>query len=83
VWLLNPRIVKQKIARGSISSIGRVHKFHFHVIPGGWMKIDVQEALMPDVALMFPNDATNQKKIGDIVNSNRIWNLKYVKAIGT
>jgi hypothetical protein len=60
-----------------------VYKFHFHIIPNGWLKVDVKEALMPDVALMYPHDATDQNKVGDIVNSNGIWNQKYVKAIGT
>jgi hypothetical protein len=83
VWLLNPRAVKQKVARGTISGIGGMHKFHFHAIPDGWFKVDVQEALMPNVALMFSNDAANQNKIVDIVNGNGIWNQKYVKAIGT
>jgi diadenosine tetraphosphate (Ap4A) HIT family hydrolase len=68
VWLLNPKAVKQKVARGTISGIGRVHKFHFHVIPDGWLKLDVQEALMSDVALMFSNDTVDQNKIGDIAN---------------
>jgi hypothetical protein len=41
VWLLNPRAVKQKVARGTISYIGGVCKFHFQVILDGWLKVDV------------------------------------------
>jgi hypothetical protein len=79
VWLLNPRAVKQKVARGKISGIGGMHKFYFQAIPDGWIKIDVQEALQP---LMFPNDTAEQSKVGDILNSNGIWNLKFVKVVG-
>jgi hypothetical protein len=82
VWLLNPRIVKIKVARGRISGIGGVDKFHFQVIPEGWLKVDIQEALLLDATLMFPNDAADESKVGDIVNGNGIWNQKYVKAIG-
>jgi hypothetical protein len=38
---------------------------------------------MRDAVPMFPNDATNQNKVGNIVNGNGIWNQKYVKAIWT
>jgi hypothetical protein len=76
VWLMNPRAMKQKVARGTISGIGGVHNFHFHVIPDGWLKVDVKEALQRDVALMYPHDAADQNKVGDIVNGNGIWNQK-------
>ena len=71
-----------KSSSWTISSIGRVHKFHFNAIPNGWFKVDVQEAFMPNVALIFPNDDVDQNKIGEIVNKNEIWNQKYVKARG-
>jgi hypothetical protein len=34
-----------------------------------------------DATLMFPNDAANHSKVGDVVNGNALWNMKYVKAI--
>jgi hypothetical protein len=42
------------------------------MIPNSWFKVDVREALMPEVALMFPNEATNQEKVKDVVGSNAI-----------
>ena len=50
---MNPQSVCQKVASGTISSIGGQHKFHFMEIPPGWMKIDVQEALALTVPLMM------------------------------
>jgi hypothetical protein len=58
-----------------------LHKFHFQVIRDGWLKVDIQEALVSDATLMFPNDAANHSKVGDVVNGNALWNMKYVKAI--
>jgi hypothetical protein len=83
VWLLNPRAVKQKVARATISGIAAVHNFHFQVIPAGWLKVDVLEAIVPGADLMFSNDAADQSTVGDIVNGNGIWNLKFVKPIAT
>jgi hypothetical protein len=34
-----------------------------------------------EAALMFPTDAADQNKVGDIVNGNGIWSQKFVKAI--
>jgi hypothetical protein len=31
------------------------HKFHFKDIPDGFFKVDVREALLPNVALMVPS----------------------------
>jgi hypothetical protein len=66
--------MKEKVAYGTISGIRGVHKFHFQVILDEWLKVDIQEALMPDVVLMFPNDTTDQNKVGDVVNGNGRWN---------
>jgi hypothetical protein len=75
VWLLNPRAVKQKVARGTISGIVGLYKFHFQVIRDRWLKVDIQEALVSDAALMFPNDATDHSKVEDIVNRDALWNM--------
>jgi hypothetical protein len=56
VWLINIESHKQKVASGTISGLGGDHKFHFDTIPNLWFKIDIQEALMPAVALMFSID---------------------------
>lgn len=53
MWLINTESHKQKVSSGTISGLGRNPKFHFDTIPNLWFKIDIQEALMLDVALMF------------------------------
>jgi hypothetical protein len=56
VWLVNPRSHRQKVVVGTVSSIGGQQKFHGATIPESWFKIDVREALMPEVPLMFLNE---------------------------
>jgi hypothetical protein len=38
-----------------LHGISREHKFHFMDIPNGWIKVDVWEALAPNVQLMMEN----------------------------
>jgi hypothetical protein len=78
---MNPRSHRQKVAVATISDYGGEHKFHCTTIPDTWLKVDVQEALMPEVALMFPNEAADQAKVKDAVGSNAIWDQKYVKLV--
>jgi hypothetical protein len=47
---MNPKHSTQKVASGKVS--GGEHKFHFKEIPEKWFKVDVQEALLPETALM-------------------------------
>jgi hypothetical protein len=54
VWLMNPRSYRQEVATGTISGLGREHKFYFIPIPETWFKVDVRVVLVGDVALMFP-----------------------------
>jgi hypothetical protein len=70
---MNPRSHRQKVAVGSVSGFGGEHKFHGTTIPDSWFKIDVREALMHEVALMFPNEVAEQEKVKDVVGSNTIW----------
>jgi hypothetical protein len=49
---MNPKHSTQKVASGKVSGIGGEHKFHFKEIPEKWFKVDVQEALLPETALM-------------------------------
>ena len=56
---MNPRAVKQKVAHGTISGIGRIYNFYFELIPTGWLKVDILEAIMLGAALMFPNNAAD------------------------
>jgi hypothetical protein len=60
-WLLNPKCSTQKVAIGTISSVGRDHKFHFRKILEKWFKVDVLEALHQETALMYPNEDADQK----------------------
>jgi hypothetical protein len=53
---VNPRSHRQKVVVGTVSSIGGQQKFHGATIPESWFKIDVREALMPEVPLMFLNE---------------------------
>jgi hypothetical protein len=48
-------------------------------IPDGWLKVDVQEALMPNVSLMMENREAEQEKVKDAVGSCVLWNQKYMK----
>jgi hypothetical protein len=79
VWLMNPRSIRQKAARGTVSGISGQHRFHFVEIPDGWLKVDVQEALMPNVSLMMENREAEQEKVKDDVGSYVLWNQKYMK----
>jgi hypothetical protein len=55
------------------------HRFHFVEIPDSWLKVDVQEALMPNVSLMMENREAEQEKVKDAVGSCVLWNQKYMK----
>jgi hypothetical protein len=48
---------------GTINSYRGEHKYHSTTIPDSWFKVDVREALMLEVALMFPNEAADQEKV--------------------
>jgi hypothetical protein len=77
---MNPRSYRQKVATGTVSGVGGEDKFHFGTIPQAWFKIDIQEALQPDVALMYPVDAADQNTVKDAVGGNAVWDQKYMKA---
>jgi hypothetical protein len=79
VWLMNPRSVRQKVASGRVSGFSGEHRFHFLEIPDGWMKVDVQEALVPNAVLMMENRDVEQEKVKDAVGSSVLWNQKNVK----
>jgi hypothetical protein len=80
VWLMNPRSVWQKTASRTVSGISGEHKFHFMDIPDGWIKVDVREALAPNVQLMMENRDDEQEKVKDVVGSSVLWNKKYMKS---
>jgi phage terminase large subunit-like protein len=44
------------------------------------MKIDVREALVPNVLLMMENPDDEQEKVKDVVGSSFIWNQKFLKS---
>lgn len=80
VYLLNPKNEKQTVAAGTISGIGGQHKFHFVTVPGHCYKVDVSEAMWPNLQLQFPNVQTGQKKVKDVVGSAALWEGKFIKA---
>lgn len=47
-------------------------------IPVGWMKVNVREALAPNVMLMMENQDAEQEKVKDVVGSSVLWNQKYM-----
>ena len=53
--------------------MSRKHKFHFKDILDGFFKVDVQEALLPNVALMMPNADAEQEKLKDVVGISALW----------
>jgi hypothetical protein len=79
VWLMNPQSIRQKAVCGTVSGISGQHRFHFVEIPDSWLKVDVQEALMPNVSLMMENREAEQEKVKDAVGSCVLWNQKYMK----
>jgi hypothetical protein len=76
---MNPRSNWQKVAAGVISAVGGKDKFHFSVIPNTWFKIDVKETFAPHVPLMWEVADVEQRKIGDVVGGNAVWDQKYLK----
>lgn len=80
VFLLNPKNYKQSIASGIISGLGGQDKFHFQVIQDSCYKVDVKEAIWPQVSLMFPNQMDEQTKVKDTVGSSAIWEAKFIKS---
>jgi hypothetical protein len=68
---MNPKRSTQKVASSKVSGIGREHKFHF----------DMQEALLPETALMQPNEDVDQHVVGDVMGIAVIWDQKHLKIV--
>jgi hypothetical protein len=79
VWLLNPKRSGQKVETGKISGISGAQKFHFKDIPENWFKVDVEEALQPKTALMFPNNDADQNIVANVVGTIVLWDQKHIK----
>ena len=79
VFLINPRVSRQKVAVGNISGIPGIHKFHSLDIPENWFKVEVKEVFHGGVALMFPNAADDQEKLDDVKGTFTVWDQKYLK----
>jgi hypothetical protein len=43
--------------------------------------VDVQEALLPETALMHPNNNADQHVVWDIVGKAMIWDQKHIKIV--
>jgi hypothetical protein len=79
VVLMNPRGNRQRAACGTISGMSGEYKFHFKDIPNGFFKVDVREALLPNVALMVPNADAEQEKLKDVVGTSALWLEKCIR----
>jgi hypothetical protein len=66
---MNPKRSTQKVVAGKVNGVGGEHKCHFKEILEKWFKVDVQEALLPEIALMQPNEDVDQHVIGDVVET--------------
>jgi hypothetical protein len=53
---MNPKRSTQKMVMGTINGVGGEAKFHFVDIPDKWFKIDIWEALLLEIALMYVNE---------------------------
>jgi hypothetical protein len=78
---MNPKRGTWKVASGKVSGVAGEHKFHFKEILGKWFKVDVQEALLLETALMHPNDDADQHVVGDVVGTAMIWDQKHIKIV--
>lgn len=78
---MNPRAVRQKVARGTISGVSGQHKFHFKEIPESWCKVDVTEVLQEGISLMYPNEDADQTLIEHVRGSAALWKFTYMKVI--
>jgi hypothetical protein len=55
------------------------HKFHFKDTSDGFFKVDVREALLPNVALMVLNAGAEQEKLKDAVETSALWLEKCIR----
>ena len=78
MWLLNPRMTRQRVAVGKISGLLGKHQFHFRDIPETWFKVDVITILQPSV-LMYLNAEVEHSIIEHMKGTSTIWNQKYLK----
>jgi hypothetical protein len=81
VWLINSKRSTQKVAFGKVNSVAGEHKFHFKEILGKWFKVDIQEALLLETALMHPNEDADQHVVEDVVETAVIWDQKHIKIV--
>jgi hypothetical protein len=62
---MNPKRSTQKVASGKVSGIGGEYK----------------EALLPETALMQPNEDANQHVVEDVMETAVIWDHKHLKIV--
>ena len=81
VFLMNPRVVRQKMASRTISGVAGEHKFHFKDIPKLWWKVDVHVIMHTGVALMYPNDDADMTLIEHAKGSAAMWHQNHIKLV--
>jgi len=60
---------------------GRAVQVPFVLIPESCYKVDVKEAIWPQVSLMFSNLDDKMTKVKDVVNSAALWEGKFIKVL--
>ena len=70
--LMIPRNIKQKVAIGIVSSLGKIDKFHFNTIPYPWLKVDAKEVMSHNAAFMYLHKAADQNLVKNVVDSNAL-----------
>jgi hypothetical protein len=62
-----------------VSDISGTDKFHCSTFPETWFKVDVKEALLPNVPLMYPYEANDQNVVKDVVGGNALWEERLIR----
>jgi hypothetical protein len=67
-----PRNIKQKVAVGIVSGLGRIDKFHFNTISYPWLKVDAKEVMSYNAAFMYLYKAADQNLGKNVVDNNAL-----------
>lgn len=77
---MNMKSVRQKVASGNVTSLGGgTDVWHGKPIPEGYLRVDVTHVMAPEIALMVPNTAGDQWKMKDVLGSNTLWDVNFVR----
>lgn len=78
---MNMKNSRQRVGSGKVTAIGGgTEVWHGKPIPEGYLRVDVTQIMAPDISLMVPNPAADQWKVKDVLGSNTLWDIKFVRA---